>query len=348
MLESYAILDLELGHAYQAAVTVAARLLHAPFASFSVVDRDCQVCKVAVGLTVSRLRRAGSLDSHAVMSRAVFTVPDVRTDARFVNDPVVLGEPRIRFYAAKSIVTPAAAAIGVLSVMDTAPRELTAEEGMILEAVAGQIMNMLEERRIATVRDWLLTAIDGEASGVLGRIRNTAAGALRASVSDADARRALRLLRDVENLDSLMSSVRNLADLALRTAPPTAVVRPTDLREVVAAVVEEIAEGLGVTFHFEAEGDCVGNWNRDCLLRAATLLIEEARARSAENATVRVRALGADADHVLLEVKIPATIGEPGVRIHLARELMLTQGARIDFQREPAETTFSVTLPRNP
>jgi PAS domain S-box-containing protein len=74
-------------------------------------------------------------------------VADARTDARFHNNPLVTGEPRIAFYAGLPLTTPGGLILGTLCAIDHQPRALSTDQKRLLALLAGQVMLLLESRR---------------------------------------------------------------------------------------------------------------------------------------------------------------------------------------------------------
>ena len=82
-------------------------------------------------------------------------VPDAQRDPRFDCNPLVTGEPHIRFYAGRRLTTPDGLPLGALAVLDTQPREegLSELQALTLDTLAGQVMSQLELRRALQQRD---------------------------------------------------------------------------------------------------------------------------------------------------------------------------------------------------
>ncbi len=78
---------------------MAADLFDVPIALVSLVDKDRQWFKSCIGLGVAETGRDVSFCAHAILSDDVLVVPDAAVDERFATNPVVTGEPHIRFYA---------------------------------------------------------------------------------------------------------------------------------------------------------------------------------------------------------------------------------------------------------
>jgi two-component sensor histidine kinase len=85
-------------------------------------------------------------------------VPDLTEDPRFARNPLVTGEPHLRFYAGAVLRTPDGVPLGALCVLDHRPRDLTEEQASTLTMLAGQVMSQLELRRAIADRDDVLEA----------------------------------------------------------------------------------------------------------------------------------------------------------------------------------------------
>ena len=155
-LEAYRILDTAPEQVFDDLVAVAAHVCGAPMSLITLVDESRQWFKAKVGFTVNETKREHAFCAHAILDTAPLIVPDATTDARFADNPYVVTDPSIRFYAGAPLMTPDGHALGTLCVLDRVPRELTPEQRTALEALARQAGALLEWRR---TMDDLATAL---------------------------------------------------------------------------------------------------------------------------------------------------------------------------------------------
>ena len=76
-------------------------------------------------------------------------VSDATVDERFRTNPLVTSDPSIRFYAGAPLRTPDGHGLGTICVIDTEPRELEPWQLEVLEALSGQAMHLIEQRRVS-------------------------------------------------------------------------------------------------------------------------------------------------------------------------------------------------------
>jgi GAF domain-containing protein len=112
--------------AFDRITRMAARLLNAPAALVSLVDQDIQWFKSRCGFEPAQTARDISFCGHAILDAAPMVVPDAGADARFADNPLVTGEPGIRFYAGAPLALPSGARLGTLCLIDRVPRTLDA------------------------------------------------------------------------------------------------------------------------------------------------------------------------------------------------------------------------------
>lgn len=135
-LDSLRILDTPAGPQLERLVHLASRLLEMPISLISLVDRDRQWFKAKVGLEASETPRSFAFCAHAVAAGQGLEVPDALADPRFSDNPLVTGDPHIRFYAGEVLHSPAGQPLGTLCVIDTKPRRLSEEDHALLKDLA--------------------------------------------------------------------------------------------------------------------------------------------------------------------------------------------------------------------
>ena len=146
-LRRYQILDTEAEQAFDDLTLLASQICGTPIAALTLVDENRQWLKSKIGLTLSETSRDVSFCAHAIQNPdEIMEVPDARADHRFVNNPLVRGDPRIRFYAGAPLVTGDGQALGTLCVIDRVPRTLAPEERQALDALRRQAQAQLELR----------------------------------------------------------------------------------------------------------------------------------------------------------------------------------------------------------
>jgi len=146
-LRRYEILDTETEQPFDDLTALAAHICGVPISLISLVDSDRQWFKSKVGLELDQTHRDVSFCGHAILEDEIFVVPDAAADERFAENPLVVSDPSIRFYAGKQLVSADGHALGALCVMDRTPRNITGEQRRALEALARQTVALLEQRR---------------------------------------------------------------------------------------------------------------------------------------------------------------------------------------------------------
>src|ERR1700760_4137198 len=146
-LEKYAILDTDPEAAFDDLTQLASYVCKTPMAMISLIDEERQWFKSKVGSTSTETSRDVAFCSNAIMQDDVFVVPDATKDDRYRNNPMVVADPHIRFYAGAPLITDEGYALGTLCVIDQKPRELEPEQHEALKALSRLVLAQLEFRR---------------------------------------------------------------------------------------------------------------------------------------------------------------------------------------------------------
>jgi len=125
---------------------MAQRVFNVPFAGVSFVEGDRQWFKSKQGLPIGDSTRDLSFCGHAITGSEVFVVEDAVLDPRFAQNPLVLEEPRIRFYAAQPVRGPGGHNVGTLCIMDKQPREFSDEDHETLRDLGEMVEKEIKGR----------------------------------------------------------------------------------------------------------------------------------------------------------------------------------------------------------
>lgn len=121
-----------------------------PIALVSLVDDHRQWFKSRQGLETPETPRTVAFCVHAMQRHNVMVVEDAVSDTRFERNPLVVGDPKIRFYAGAPLVATGGQNIGTLCIMDRQPRTLSAEQASTLKDLAAMVMDEMELRLLAS------------------------------------------------------------------------------------------------------------------------------------------------------------------------------------------------------
>ena len=146
-LRRYDILDTPREQRFDDIVEIASQVCGTPIAIVNLVDADRQWGKAMVGLDDSEAPREDSFCARTIeWHEDVMEVPDTHEDPRFRDNPMVLGDPHLRFYAGAQIVDREGYGIGSVCVADRVPRTLTDAQRSALAALGRQAIAQMELR----------------------------------------------------------------------------------------------------------------------------------------------------------------------------------------------------------
>ncbi|MHB2169475.1 GAF domain-containing protein [Alsobacter sp. R-9] len=116
-----------------------------PVALVTILTRDDQIFAGRQGLAMQGTPREIAFCDHTIRSDDVMVVHDALEDPRFRGNPLVLGEPHIRFYAGAPLVLGDGVRVGSLCIIDRKPRGMTLSETLVLKNIAHIALNELKQ-----------------------------------------------------------------------------------------------------------------------------------------------------------------------------------------------------------
>lgn len=233
-LADYHVLDTPRERDFDEIAELASSICEAPIAVVNLIGEDRQFFKAEVGLGVRETPLDTSFCAKAILEEDFLVVPDATKDARFDCNPLVTGEPGLRFYAGALLKTEDGYPIGTVCVLDFKARLLTAVQEKTLRVLARQVMRQLELRRALRERDKAKEQQDILNKEILHRMKNTLAmvqaiaGQTLRGVTEADAVAAFR---------SRLNALGKAHDQLLRQDWAT-----TDLEQIIRLLFEIHAE----------------------------------------------------------------------------------------------------------
>jgi PAS domain S-box-containing protein len=159
-LARYDVMDTPREAAFDEVAALAAKLCDVPIAVVNLIGDRRQFFKAEVGLGVRETPFESSFCAKAILEQDFLLVPDATQDPRFDCNPLVVGEPHLRFYAGALLKTDEGLPVGTLCVLDYRSRQLTELQQEALRILARQVMTQLELRRALAERSRQLEAAE--------------------------------------------------------------------------------------------------------------------------------------------------------------------------------------------
>lgn len=176
-LEKLDVLDTGPEPEFDALAKAAALVCGTSISLVSLLESDRQWFKANIGLDgLSETPRDVSFCTHAIEGDDLMEVTDARRDPRFAENPFVVGDPNIRFYAGVPLTLSGGENVGTLCVIDTVPQSLSDHQKQILKHLAKAVTRALEVRRVAGQELQVEQALAGERRRLNQIIDGTGAG----------------------------------------------------------------------------------------------------------------------------------------------------------------------------
>lgn len=169
-LHALNILDTPAEKEFDDLVELAANICEAPVSLVTLVAENRQFFKARTGTLERETTRSVSFCTHALTHNDILLVKDATKDARFATNPMVTGEPHVRFYAGAPIVSPEGYKLGTLCIIDQKPGDLSWEKASALKTLAAQASKLIELRHYRIQNDALKLEL-GQANAAVAKLR---------------------------------------------------------------------------------------------------------------------------------------------------------------------------------
>jgi diguanylate cyclase (GGDEF)-like protein len=133
--------------AFDAIVQAAASIFGCPTSLVSLMDEDRQWFKAKCGIDFDGTSRSIAFCDHVINSGSTLIIQDSMQDERFLDNPLVTGEPHIRFYAGVPLSLDGDLCLGALCVIDRKPKSPSAEQIRQLERLGRAVEGLLLAHR---------------------------------------------------------------------------------------------------------------------------------------------------------------------------------------------------------
>jgi len=139
-LYAYNILDTPEESSFDNLVKLATQIFDVPIAFISLIDKERQWFKSAIGCELKQIPRQDSFCEYTILENAVFEINDAFSDSRFSAHPAVTGHLRVRYYAGIPLIDEDGFILGTMGLFDCVPRELSFSQKEILQNLAKEVV----------------------------------------------------------------------------------------------------------------------------------------------------------------------------------------------------------------
>jgi signal transduction histidine kinase len=310
-LNSLGILDTLPEERYDRITRLAKNLFRVPIALLSLVDTERQWFKSAQGLNASETSRDISFCGHAILDDEPFIIPNATEDDRFADNPLVLNDPSIRFYAGHPVKTLDGNNIGTLCIIDSKPKSMTEQEVGLLHDLAfliqQEIQNIELTRQVNEKEAALIFAkekaeiADQEKTLILANMSHELRTPLHSILSFSDLgfrkteeEKAKKYFDNINvSANRLTTLVDNLLDMSrLESRQMPVNYKPHDIIALIKQQIENIEpiadkKHIGIIFQ-SVHSSIEAEYDPELLCQVIVNLLSNAIKYSPENTTVNV------------------------------------------------------------
>lgn len=325
-LYSYNILDSEGEFSFDKITKIASQICDTPISLISLLDSDRQWFKSRVGLSAESTPRSVAFCHYTIQGNDVMEVKNATDDERFRSNPLVTGDPNIRFYAGAPLKTPEGYNLGTLCVIDTKEKKLTNEQLEILKMLADQVVelivlhktnrdlkkakDLLEQQQGLIVTKTRLESIGELAGGVCHQINNPLAIIVGRSMilrsqlkeklpGDGEVQRELEVIEETsQRVSGILKALRSYAKDMGNTVSK---INLEELVQDVKTLTTSKTHHLGVSLEVSTTGPIYVTINRNQISQAILELVNNSleSLESADVRTLKIELKEAGSDAVL-------------------------------------------------
>lgn len=382
-LDELGILDTLEEQAYDDLAALAATICKTPIGLVSLVDKDRQWFKAHYGLDAHETPRDVAFCSHAILGDEVFVVEDSSKDNRFFDNPLVTGEPFVKFYAGAPLIMSDKNKVGTLCIIGNEARKISDEDKEALKALARQVVSQFELRlkvkELETLdhsKDEFISMVSHELRTPLTSIYGSLSLLANNKVGELSDKQQELMNVSFRNSERLLYLVNDILDLAkLESGRVEFNNENINLIDLLEKSVE-----LNMEFSRLCNAELVINYpnenkpiiitgDEQRLLQVMTNLISNASKFSCENDKINI-SVRIDNDYAIIEVtdhgvgipleqqalvfekfkQLDANINNKlpgtGLGLNISKNIVELQQGIIGFRSEPnVNTTFYIKLP---
>ncbi len=172
-LKSYALLDTDKENIYDQLTWLASQICGTKFSLITLVDQERVWFKSRIGIDATETRRTKAFCDHVIAGGQPLVINDAGNDPRFADNPLVIGLPRVSFYAGIPLIDDKGFSLGTLSVLDPIPRQLTDSQLQSLKIIAAQVIAQFRMgRELAQKRNYedQLASLTGQVPGFISDV----------------------------------------------------------------------------------------------------------------------------------------------------------------------------------
>ncbi|WP_020567687.1 adenylate/guanylate cyclase domain-containing protein [Neolewinella persica] len=137
---------------FERIVLIVSKCLDVPIAYFSSIESTKQIIHSSCGISNLSTDRSTSFCGHTILQNEIFIIEDTLKDERFFDNPMVVNDPKIRFYAGFPLTSLLGNNIGSLCIADTIPRKLNEEELNVFKALGKLLVERLRMYKLGSIQ----------------------------------------------------------------------------------------------------------------------------------------------------------------------------------------------------